>query len=292
MSADSSGVALASILDALTLVQGQLVTLTEASHRIEATQKAVLTRLDTIDAGQAAITDLLPILEMILARSIEDRKLTRTHFSTIAVAVGFTHAAATGNPAPLPTDVASDPVLERFVLAQPADMASSNRALVDWRRVAAAASTAELVSILKRQYEPSPTDTPETRVLRYQLAAITREQIKGRGAAPPAPPETTAAADRSIEAQKVRSGELARLWRAGESTAFFADPELAGVIDVFRFAERRFAPPSAEQVSPELVSVYREFGNRLEAGNRPSLADVRSSFGADRVIATEHDQQR
>ena len=292
MSTGSSGVALASILDALTLVQGQLVALTEASHRIEATQRAVLMRLDAIDAGQAALTHLLPILEMILARSIEDRDLTQAHFSTIATAVGFAHAAASGNPAPLPTDVAGDPLLERFVLAQPADMASVGRALVDWRRVAAAASTAELVSILKRQYEPSPTDTPETRVLRYQLAAITREQIKGRGGVPAPAPETILAADRSTEAQGVRSEELARLWRAGEGIALYAEPELAGALDLFVVAERREGAVSEAQLQAELGTLHGSIGVRLEAGERPSVSDALFDHGGDHLRFSGHDQQR
>ena len=292
MSTGSSGVALASILDALTLVQGQLVALTEASHRTEATQRAVLTRLDTIDAGQAAVTDLLPILEMILARSIEDRDLTQANFSTIATAVGFAHAAASGNPAPLPTDVASDPLLERFVLAQPADMASSSRVLVDWRRVAAAASTAELSFVLERQYEPSPTDTLETRVLRYQLAAITREQIKGRGDMPPAAPETTYATDRSPEAQHVRSKGLARLWRAGEGTALYADPELAGALDLFAQAAGREGGVGEVQLQAELAALHGSIGVRLEAGERPSLADALFDHGRDHLPLSGHDQQR
>jgi len=292
MSTGSSGVALASILDALTLVQGHLVALTEASHRIEATQRAVLTRLDTIDAGQAAVTDLLPILEMILARSIEDRDLTQANFSTIATAVGFAHAAASGNPAPLPTNVAGDPLLERFVLAQPADMASVGRALVDWRRVAAAASTAELVSILKRQYQPSPTDTLETRILRYQLAAITREQIKGRGAVPPAAPETTFATDWSPEAQHVRSEGLARLWRAGEGTALYADPELAGALDLFVAAARREERIAEGQLQADLAALHGAIGDRLEGGERPSMADAALDPADERLLDSAPDQQR
>ena len=292
MSTDSSGVALASILDALTLVQAQLVALTEANSRIAATQEAVLTRLDTIDAGQAAVTDLLPILEMILARSIEDRELTQAHLSTIAVAVGFAHAAASGNPAPLPTDVASDPLLERFVLAQPADTASTVRAHADWRRVASAAGTAELISILTRQYQSSSTDTPEARVLRYQLSAITREQIRGRGAMPPAPPETTAAADISKEAEKDRSEELATIWRAGESTALFAEPELAGALDLFAQAGRREGEVSEVQLQTELAALHRSVGDRLKTGERPSMADARFDHADDRASSTGLDKQR
>ncbi len=66
MSTDQVSAALAGVLDALTLVQEQLHALTESSQRIEATHREIVHRLDTIDAGQAAVTDLTPILEMIL----------------------------------------------------------------------------------------------------------------------------------------------------------------------------------------------------------------------------------
>ena len=181
MSTDQVSVALAGVLDALTLVQEQLDALTESSQRIEATHKEIVSRLDTIDAGQAAVTDLTPILEMILARSIDDREIMKTQLGTIAAAIGFAHAAANGNRAPLPVAVASDPLLERFILTQPADLASKERALTDWRNAASTTTTAELISFLNHQQQPSPTDTSESRVLRYRLVAITRAEIKGRG---------------------------------------------------------------------------------------------------------------
>lgn len=181
MSTDQVSVALAGVLDALTLVQELLDALTESSQRIEATHREIVNRLDTIDAGQAAVRDLTPILEMILGRSIDDREIMKTQLGTIATAIGFVHAAANGNRAPLPVAVASDPLLERFILTQPADVASEERALADWRNAASITATAELISLLNRQQQPSPTDTPESRVLRYRLAALTRAEIKGRG---------------------------------------------------------------------------------------------------------------
>ncbi|MEG8049405.1 hypothetical protein QP178_05760 [Sphingomonas aurantiaca] len=181
MSTDQVSVALAGVLDALTLVQEQLDALTESGQRIEATHREIVHRLDTIDAGQAAVTDLTPILEMILGRSIDDREIMKTQLGTIATAIGFAHAAANGNRAPLPVAVASDPLLERFILAQPADLASEERALTDWRNATSSITTGELISFLTHQQHPSPTDTPESRVLRYRLAAITRAEIKGGG---------------------------------------------------------------------------------------------------------------
>ena len=116
---------------------------------------------------------------------------------TAATTAAFAYAAATGRSAVLPAAVANDPLLERYILEQPADQTSQERALVDWRRAAASAGTAELVDILSRQYQASPSDTPESRVLRYQLAAITRDQIKRKGGVLPPTPSTIAKSDQS-----------------------------------------------------------------------------------------------
>ena len=294
MSTDSTSIALSAILDALTLVQDQLDGLTDRCQRIEAThqeilprldriaaaQQEMLTRLDTIDAGQAAVTDLTPILETILGRTIDDSEIMKKRLGMIATAIGFAHAAANGNRAPLPVSVASDPLLERFILTQPADLVSNERALADWRKAASAASVAELADLLQRQYQPSPTDTPETRVLRYRLAAITRAEIKRRGGDLPAPPTTTKSADRSAVTCLLRSQELAALWRAGESTALYAEPELAGAVDLFVQAERRVGPTVGEDVPPELVALHQELALLIETNHRLSSADTLSpDFG-------------
>jgi len=292
MSTDQVSVALAGVLDALTLVQEQLDALTESGQRIEATHKEIVHRLDTIDAGQAAVTDLTPILEMILGRSIDDREIMKTQLGTIAAAIGFAHAAANGNRAPLPVAVASDPLLERFILTQPADLLSDERSLTDWRNAASAASTAELIVLLNRQYQPSPTDTPETRVLRYRLAALTRAEIKGRGVAPPAPPDTTVAVDRTASACLIRSHELAELWRAGESAALYGEPELADAIDIFDDAERRLGPAAGEHSLLELVSLHRNLASRIEAGDRPDIGDSRPASSNERATAVELTKDR
>lgn len=273
MSSDTNGAVLAAILDALTLVQGQLDAVARGNARIETTQREIMGRLDTIDAGQAAVTDIVPILELILARSIEDRDLTRAQLATVASVAGFAHAAASGSPAPLPTDVADDPLLERFALAQPADKASTLRAIADWRRVAQSASPAELAETLVHQYRASPTDTRGTRTLRYQLAAITRTELEGRGVTPPEPPRSTRASDQSDAARAARSDALARAWRAGESAALYADPELAGALDLFTAAEGRGAGAAEEQLSADLARLHQVIGDRLAAGERPGLAE-------------------
>ncbi len=292
MSTDQVSVALAGVLDALTLVQEQLDALTESGQRIESTHKEIVHRLDTIDADQAAVTDLTPILEMILGRSIDDREIMKTQLGTIAAAIGFAHAAANGNRAPLPVAVASDPLLERFILTQPADLLSDERSLTDWRNAASAASTAELIVLLNRQYQPSPTDTPETRVLRYRLAALTRAEIKGRGAAAPGPPSTAVAVDRTASACMIRSHELAELWRAGESAALYGEPELAGAIDIFDDAERRLGLAVGEHSPPELVSLHSDLAARIEAGDRPSIGDSRPAPSNDRATAVELTKDR
>lgn len=285
MSTDQVSVALAGVLDALTLVQEQLNALTESGQRIEATHREIIYRLDTIDAGQAAVTDLTPILEMILARSIDDRAVMKTQLGTIATAIGFAHAAANGNRAPLPVAVASDPLLERFILTQPADLASEERALTDWRNAASSITTVELISLLNHQQQPSPTDTLESRVLRYRLAAITRAEIKGRGAAPPALPDATVAVDRTASACMIRSHQLAGLWRAGESAALYSEPELAGAIDFFDDAGRRLGSAAGVDFSPKLVSLHSDLATRIEAGDRPSIGDSGPAYSNERATA-------
>ncbi|PZU05980.1 hypothetical protein [Sphingomonas sp.] len=284
MSTEPNSAALAAILDAVTLAQGQLDAVARSSARIEATQRDILARLDTIDAGQAAVTDLVPVLEMILARSIEDRELTRAQLATVAAVAGFAHAAATGSAAPLPTDVADDPLLEQFALLQPADQRSSERSLADWRRAVARVASSELLALLDRQRRPSPTDTPVTRVLRYRLAAISRAELEGRGVALPAPPSTTFAQDMSPSAKRARSAELGELWRAGESPALFAEPELAGAIDLFTDAERRGSELGEDRLSADLADLHRAIGDRLTAGERPSIeSDRPTNRGTDRA---------
>jgi hypothetical protein len=274
MTTDVMATALAAVLDSLTLVQGQLNALAESNTRIERRYDQIMDRLDAIDAGQAGLTDLLPAMEIMLGRQIEDRKINRSAQSQTAVVAAFAHAAAMGQRAPLPVEVADDPLLERFLLTQPADYDSPVRALVDWRKAVENASTEALVSLLASQYLPSPTDTADTRILRYQLAAITRAELAGRGATLPNAPKSTIAEDRSDRDCAVRSETLARLWRGGATAALFAEPELAGAVDLFVDAERRAGALSEDQLSSELATLHRELGDRIEAGERPALNGV------------------
>ena len=292
MTADATAVAFSAILDSLTMVQAQLDALSDAGQRIEAMHETILSRLDTIDAGQAAVTDLTPILETLLSRSIEDRDKIRAQLSTIAVAIGFAHSAASGNRAPLPVNVEDDPLLERFLIDQPADLVSADRALTDWQAAVACEGTAELMAILREQYIPSPTDTRETRVLRYRMAAITRATIEGRGAAAPTPPTTTRSIDRSAAACMIRSHELAKIWRAGQSIALYAEAELAGTLDIFAVASRRAGPVTEGGSMPELAALHEELAALIETGSRPTLAAARFPCTVDHMTAPEAERDR
>ena len=270
-----SHVALAAILDSLTLMQGQLDGLAKSNARIEQAHAEILNRLDAIDAGQASLTDLVPILETILARMIDDRAIQRDGIELVAQVAAFAHAAAIGNGAPLPTDVVDAPLLERFLVSQPADQVTPDRALISWRETVADAGTAELVTILASQYQPSPTDTPETRVLRYRLAAITRAELTQRGVDLPPAPSRTIAEDRSPEARARRAEELAKLWRAGAGAALFAEAELARAVDLFTQAQ---VGEEGDVLRARLAALHSQIGAAIKAG------ETIPRFGAERNV--------
>ena len=276
MSEHPAGEAMAALLDAVTLIQGQLEEVGETNRRIEANQAEIMTRLDALAAKGAGGSDA----REILAQMAKDRTATRSELARIAQVAGLTHAAAMGNGVALPTDVADDELLELYVLTQPADRNSTDRALIEWRRLSKEIGLVELAEALTRQYQPSPTDTLETRLLRYRLAAISREELEGRGVTPPPPPRSIKAQDRSANAAQSKSDELARLWRAGESIALFAEPELAGALDVFIEVEGRGEGVTETRLSADLAELHGELGNRIAAGERPSLsADLSDDIG-------------
>lgn len=360
MSSEASSVALAAIMDAVSLLRGEVASLADSNARIEETQRDIHSRLDAVDAGIAPLANLIPFQEAILARVIEgddathkwlgliapvlDRIVEETDlqnetigslsalaehtrqsvesghqelsaglelaagrlstaieqsrdqqikaFKATGEIVAFTRAAALGERAPLPVHVEDNPLFERYVLFQQPDLQSEHRALVDWRRVARGAGTGELIAILLRQQTPSPTDTPDSRLLRYRLAAITRAEIEGRGASAPARPATTRASDRSAASGFERSQELATLWRAGESPALYADPELAGAVDLFAAAEREIGQSQSDAAPPELVSLHRDLADRIEFGERPTLDQRHTSTGRGPADAMEVSKDR
>lgn len=275
MSEHSADEAIVALLDAVTSIQGQLEEIGESNKRIKANQAEIMTRLDALSASRAGGPDT----REILAQLAKDRAATRSELARVAQVAALTHAAVMGNGVPLPTDLADDELLELYVLTQPADRSSTDRALVEWRRVSKEAGSTDLVEALTGQYQPSPTDTLETRLLRYRLAAISREELEGRGVTPPQPPASTRAQGRSANAAQSKSEELARLWRAGESIALFAEPELAGALDLFEAAERHRRNVPAAQLSAELTDLHRSIGNHLAAGERPLPGEIYAECG-------------
>ncbi|WP_242098125.1 hypothetical protein [Sphingomonas sp. CROZ-RG-20F-R02-07] len=363
MSSDASTVALAALMDAVSLLRGEVAALARSHARVEETQLEMQRRLDVIDTGLAPINSLLPFQEAILANIVEgdatthkwlrllepimgkiadqtdhnrdaigalhqdvlrtqeaadtgqrrtagiasgleiiaerltsaiaeSRKKQSADFKSTGELIAVTGAAVLGRPVPLPVHLEDNPMLERLVLSQPADLASTERALVDWQTAIASANAADLIALLKKQQTPSPTDTPESRLLRYRLAAITRAKIEERGAVPPARPTTTRATDRSAATGFERSQELAELWRKGESTELYAEPELAGAIDLFDAAERQLAPTEGGASPPELVTLHRDLAQRIETGSRPKIEESDLDARRARASAAEPSKDR
>ncbi len=284
MSDVSQTAALAAILDALTLMQDQVEEIGERSKRLEANQADILARLETIDAAQAIATDLQPNLEHLASEVSETRGEMGEGFARVAQVAGWAHAAAAGNAAPLPADVLDDPLLELFVISQPADRTSTRRAIVDWREKARTVDTAALTALLISQYRPSPTDDRAGRRLRYKLAAITRDELERRGAVMPPLPPSTIAADRSAEAQRARSEALVEVWQAGEGAMLYAEPELAGAMDIMAAARREGVALPEQSLASGLAALHQTISDRLSVGDRPELASDPKNVGAREEI--------
>jgi hypothetical protein len=363
MSSDASAVALAALMDAVTLLRGEVAALARSNARVEENQLEMQRRLDVIDTGMAPIADLLPFQEAILASTVEgsaathkwlgllapvmdkiadqadhsrdaisalhkdvlqtqetaeigqrraatiasgleviaeqltaavaeSRKQQSADFSTTGELISFTRAAVLGQPTPLPVHLEDNPMLERYILDQPADLTSKDRALVDWRKALAAVSTEDLITLLLKQQTPSPTDTAQTRLLRYRLVAITRAKLEERGVVAPARSATTRATDRSAATGFERSQELAELWRAGESAALYAEPELAGAVDVFDALESKLGLSETDDAPPELKALHRDLAKRIGLGERPKLEEARPAAQHDHGIAVEPGKDR
>ncbi|MFC6627900.1 hypothetical protein [Sphingomonas yabuuchiae] len=283
MSDVSQTAALAAILDALTLMQDQVEEIGERSKRLEANQADILARLETIDAAQAIATDLQPNLEHLASEVSETRGEMGEGFARVAQVAGWAHAAAAGNAAPLPADVLDDPLLELFVISQPADRTSTRRAIVDWREKARTVDTAALTALLISQYRPSPTDDRAGRRLRYKLAAITRDELERRGAVMPPLPRSTIAADRSAEAQRAVRG-AGRGVASGEGAMLYAEPELAGAMDIMAAARREGVALPEQSLASGLAALHQTISDRLSVGDRPELASDPKNVGAREEI--------
>jgi len=363
MTSDASTVAIAALMDALSLLRGEVAALARSNARIEESQEHLHRRINVIDTGIAPLSDLVPYQEAILAKTVDGHADTHEWLKTLAPVlynliersdadrvttislhqdiirtqeiagagekgtadialgleviagrldvaasanrkdrraavaktlelIGFTRAAVLGQRGPLPIDVEDDPLMERFLLAQPADLTSNERALVDWRKALAGTSAEDLITLLKKQQTPSPTDTPESRLLRYRLAAITRAKIEERGAVPPPRPTTTRATDRSAGSGFLRSQDLAALWRKGESTELYAEPELAGAVDVFDALDDKIAPSASDADHPELTELHNELAKRIELGERPTLDESHPYAQHDRAASVEPSKDR
>lgn len=261
MSEQGTQLALAAILDAITLLRGEVSVISDR-------QEAILARLDHIDAGLAPVTDVLPGLEMVLARQGEDRAFQTEMFQRTAELAALAHAAASGRPCVLPDDVADHPVLERFAYLQPAERAPSDPALVRWRQEVKRAPTDELAEVLKAQYIPSPTEPVDVRVLRFRLAAITRDELKARSATLPATRAPSTLRDPSALSKQARIADMAALWRAGDSIALQGDAELAGAIDYMARTRARLLTEgnAPDLVDDLMVQLHEKIGEELSRG--------------------------
>ncbi|GAM07468.1 hypothetical protein HT136_24950 [Novosphingobium profundi] len=261
MTDEGTRLAVAAILETVMAMQSEMAAM-------NARQVEILDRLNQIDAGLAATTDLVPMLEIILARLIEDRERQAEGFERTAELAAFAHAAASGQGEPLPDELADHALLKRFAYLQTAEREPIDPALARWRQEVKRASTEELTKVLKAQYMPSPTEPVDVRVLRFRLAAITRDELKVRGAVlPPARPPAIVR-DHSVMSKQARIAELAALWRVGDSLALHGDAELAGAID---YMGRTRARLLAEGNSPDLVDdlmaqLHEKIGDEMAGG--------------------------
>lgn len=272
MSDDNTRLAIAAILETVMAMQAH--------------QAQVFERLDRMDANLVAAKDLAPMLDIILGRLIEDRERQAEGFERTAELAAFAHAAASGNSAPLPDEVADQPLLKWFAFLQPPVRGAKDVALARWEGKVTRAETKELLQVLKAQYTPSPTEFVDVRVLRFRMAAITRAELQERGAAlPPARPPAVIRDDSAVS-KGARHVELAALWSQGDSLALYGEAELAGAVDHFNRVRLRL---TSEGKSPELVmhlmsQLHEKIGEELLKGNvvGRQTGQIPERFGRER----------
>ncbi|QVM86452.1 hypothetical protein [Novosphingobium decolorationis] len=262
MSEHGTELVLAAILDAITLLRGEVSAIADRQDEIQS-------RLDHIDAGLAPVTDVLPGLEMVLAHQDADRGFQTEMFRRTAELAALTHAAASGRPSTLPDDLADHPILERFAYFQPSERGSSDVALARWGQTVKVASTEELIEVLKSQYTPSPTEFVDVRVLRFRMAAITRDELQNRSAPLPTEQAPGCMRDGSSMSKQARFAELAALWRAGDSIALQGEAELAGAIDYWiATRERLLSEGQTVAVVDQVMSkLHQKLDDDLVAGS-------------------------
>lgn len=188
-------------------------------------------RLDTIDLALSAATDIPPHLEILLANIIKLREESREYATTIGTTAALAHAAASGSKAALPDDVLDSPLLERFLIAHPVQGAAVDQVAVDrWTAAVPAADTSRLQQILVRQYQPSPRETAHSRALRFQMAAVTREELHRRAVTIPEAPTALAPPDTSPAALEAESARLSGLYRSADELTIASEAELAAAV--------------------------------------------------------------
>lgn len=252
---------LAAILDAITLLRGEVSAIADRQDEIQS-------RLDHIGAGLAPVTDVLPGLEMVLAHQDADRTFQTEMFRRTAELAALAHAAASGRPSTLPDDLADHPILERFAYFQPPERSSRDGALARWERTVKAASIEELTEVLKSQYTPSPSEFVDVRVLRFRMAAITRDELQSRGAPlPPAHSQVDVQGGLPMSKQ-ARFAELATLWWAGDSVALQGEAELAAAVDQYAHTRARLLSEGhPEQLVEQVMAMVRkDTGDDIERG--------------------------
>lgn len=271
MTTSTNEMVLAAVMEALALMQDQL--------------GAIHDRLDAIDSAQASVTDFEPMLETLLARVIDHQASAQKGMETISRVAAFAHAAASGSPAALPSDLLSDPLLDRFRREMPADRLSPERALARWREEVAKATTPDLAAALIRQYEPSATETVDSVALRYRMAAISREELQRRLVDAPEHSAGPVERNASAAARSKRAQDLATLWRGGPSLRLYGEAELAGVVDVLEQLE------ATQGIERETVEGMRQkIGEHLASGQRLSprraapFGDGDHSMGPDGLV--------
>lgn len=275
----------------LTAIMSALVNLQAVADDNHLVLKDVSARLDRMEASVAGNSDMQAMLDDIRGQQETARLDMEDRFAALGAVVGFTLAAASGSPSPLPMPLADHPVMERFILQQGADRASTDRTLVDWRSKVASAPTETLTAVLIQQQQPSPTDTQATRLMRFQLAATTRAELLKRGVEPVAPPASTRADDQSAAALEARSQYLARVWRGGPTPALYGEPELIGALETF-LAYQEGPETSKEQMNVEINKLHTDLGHRIAAGERPSLDAVTHSIMTHKTVVIDADLQR
>ncbi|GAA3275189.1 hypothetical protein GCM10020258_53940 [Sphingomonas yabuuchiae] len=92
-------------------------------------------------------------------------------------------------------------------------------------------------------------------------------------------PRSTIAADRSAEAQRAVRG-AGRGVASGEGAMLYAEPELAGAMDIMAAARREGVALPEQSLASGLAALHQTISDRLSVGDRPELASDPKNVGA------------